>query len=427
MRRRDFSRRAKVVLLFRLTSFLLPLTAAGQDVRAPFADSTTSPLVHSIRFHPLNRPGLPPVLDARSDDSLLLSFDLFDTTPGRLRASLSYCTYAWESSGAAIETVIDGYDERTGDPHAFSGGTTPYLQYAFTFPGRGWRFLHSGNFLVTVKDSAGSVYFTARMMVANPGTASVEGSVGPAPFAEDRKFRQAVGFTVHAGDSLAAEAFGGLRVNVYQNGRTDNALTGLRPRFARDTLFDFTGTADQLFDGGSEFRQLDFSGMTGTVHVDSIVGDGGAYQVFLAPDEKRSSLRYAAGGDENGRYRLSADAENDAAGGRYGNVHFTLKSLPEDGGDLYVMGDFCRWQYSVSNRMTYDSLSKAYRLVYPMKEGRYDYLYVFRPGEGVNGETRVAEGDHSETENDYWVYVYFRSPGSSFDELLAVKRLSALK
>ena len=427
MRRRDVSLRAKAVLLVRMTAFLLPLTTAGQDTQSSFSDSATSPRVHSIRFHPVHRPELPPVLDARSGDSLLLSFDLFDTLPGILRASLTYCTYAWEPSGAAIDTVIDGYDERMAIPRAFSGGGTPYWQVAFTFPGRSWRFLHSGNFLVTMRDSAGSVIFTARMMVANPGGASVEGSVGPAPSAEDRKYRQAVGFTVHTADSLAAEAFGGLRVNIFQNGRIDNALTGLRPRFAHDALFDFTGTADQLFDGGSEFRQLDFSGMTGIVHVDSIVREGGSYRVLLAPDEKRSSLRYAAGDDDNGRYRLSAGAETEAAGGRYGNVRFTLKSLPEDGGDLYVMGDFCRWQYSASDRMTYDTLSMSYSLVYPMREGRYDYLYVFRSDEGANGETWVAEGDHSETENEYWVYVYFRPPGSPCDELLAVKKLSALK
>jgi hypothetical protein len=190
-------------------------------------------------------------------------------------------------------------------------------------------------------------------------------------------------------------------------------------------VFYFTDPADQRFDGGNEYRQFRFSNRPGEFNGENRIRVHND-QVVLPTDEPRSSLKYVAGRDDNGRFTpLDPVITNPAAG--YATVHFTLRSRYRDDGEVYVMGDFCRWEYSEDNRMRYDTVSQAYRLSYPLLEGRYDYLYVFRGFDRVNGETGVVEGDHSETENEYRICVYYRVPGSPFDELLTVFRLNSGK
>jgi hypothetical protein len=129
-------------------------------------------------------------------------------------------------------------------------------------------------------------------------------------------------------------------------------------------------------------------------------------------DRKRSYLRYTYDPDMNGGYGIKTlDGGNDSLGADYGWVHFTLQTEEtfEDGA-LYVMGNFCHWNYDSTNRMSYSPEDKAYHAKIYLKQGYYNYCYLYKSDSLAKGESGVVEGDHYETENSYLILVYYRAP-----------------
>jgi hypothetical protein len=60
-----------------------------------------------------------------------------------------------------------------------------------------------------------------------------------------------------------------------------------------------------------------------------------------------------------------------------------------------------------------------------LKQGYYNYEYVFlKDGTSIADETYV-EGSHYETENDYAIFFYHRAIGAFYDKLIGVKLLNS--
>jgi hypothetical protein len=88
------------------------------------------------------------------------------------------------------------------------------------------------------------------------------------------------------------------------------------------------------------------------------------------------------------------------------------------GGELFINGELTNNRLVENYRMTYDEMAHAYEITLPLKQGSYNYQYLFvRDGEEV-GHTLQAEGNFYQTENEYYVYVYHRPLGERYDKLV---------
>jgi hypothetical protein len=68
--------------------------------------------------------------------------------------------------------------------------------------------------------------------------------------------------------------------------------------------------------------------------------------------------------------------------------------------------------------MTYNPEKKEYEATMFLKQGWYNYEYVFlKDGETI-GTASLFEGSHYETENDYIILVYYRNPRDRFDRVI---------
>lgn len=95
--------------------------------------------------------------------------------------------------------------------------------------------------------------------------------------------------------------------------------------------------------------------------------------------------------------------------------------IPElQGGSLYVMGDFCSWQYTADNRMFWNAAKGCYEASLLLKQGWYNYEFAFLPDGASVSEGFHFEGSHWETENDYLVFTYFRDPTTRYDRLTGI-------
>jgi hypothetical protein len=108
-------------------------------------------------------------------------------------------------------------------------------------------------------------------------------------------------------------------------------------------------------------------------------------------------------------------------------VYFTLPSKQKiTGGDIYVSGSLNNYMFDSNNRMIYNSQRGEYECTMLLKQGWYNYEYVFLKA-GTNDSTAsLFEGSHYETENDYSVIIYYRNPRDRFDRVIGTATVNTL-
>jgi hypothetical protein len=79
------------------------------------------------------------------------------------------------------------------------------------------------------------------------------------------------------------------------------------------------------------------------------------------------------------------------------------------------------------NKMTYNSEKSAYEATLYLKQGYYNYIYVFLPDDSEVCDETLTEGNHYETENDYTILFYHRPTASRYDQLVGIKKINSVK
>ena len=103
----------------------------------------------------------------------------------------------------------------------------------------------------------------------------------------------------------------------------------------------------------------------------------------------------------------------------YAWVYFTLPSKYKvTGGNMYVAGALNDWEFNSTNLMTYDRDKAEYQCSMLLKQGWYNYEYLFLKDGEKAAEPSSFEGNHYETENDYLIMVYYRNPRDRYDRII---------
>ncbi|MDR2498686.1 MAG: DUF5103 domain-containing protein, partial [Tannerellaceae bacterium] len=57
-----------------------------------------------------------------------------------------------------------------------------------------------------------------------------------------------------------------------------------------------------------------------------------------------------------------------------------------------------------------------------LKQGHYNYALLFVPNGGSRAESAPSERNFYQTENEYYIYIYYRPFGARYDRLIAFSR-----
>jgi hypothetical protein len=214
--------------------------------------------------------------------------------------------------------------------------------------------------------------------------------------------------------------------NVYtfilQNGRWDNAKQNLKPDFYGNNELKYNSLSDKnIFHGGNEYRYFDIKSVRyQTEYVNRIDFGAPYYNVYLNPSENREFKPYFYWKDFNGKYFIAfQEGKKPDTDADYVYVYFTLPSTQMiSGGKMFVSGGLNNWSFDKNNLMTYNRERGEYECTMLLKQGWYNYEYVFLKDGSTDGTATKFEGSHYETENDYIVFVYYRNPRERYDRVI---------
>ncbi len=238
---------------------------------------------------------------------------------------------------------------------------------------------------------------------------------------------QQLDFDIYTKGYLIKDPISELKVVVMQNERTDNKVVGVKPTYIGKDRLNYANNISLIFEGGSEYQSFDFSSLyTFGGNIEQITYKAPFYNVQLMNDRISPRAPYNEIPDVNGKYIVHLQrSSNVNSESDYMYVYFTLPAeQPFFDGSLYLLGNFNHNQLDEKVRMNYNLKRKAYEQTILLKQGGYNYQYVFVPkGESVATTTRVS-GSYWQTKNEYLIYVYHRPFGERYDKLIGMKVIS---
>jgi hypothetical protein len=379
--------------------------------------------IHTVQLYDSSYQLSSPIIQLGTKQQLKLSFDDLDGGSQSFTYCLIHCSSDWRPSELSVMEYISGFQTDNITDYGSSVNTLQqYTHYNLMFPNDNMKITKSGNYILEVytDNNPGKPVVTKRFMVVDP-KATIDATIKPPPEPMDRAYKQQVNFTIDHSAFEIENPFGDLFVFIFQNGRLDNAISGLKPSFVKDGLLTYNYDVENVFTGGNEFRNFDIKTLrTQTEHVQKITSDS-VNTVYLMPEEKRMFKRYTTSQDINGKYLIKMqEASNSEREADYAYVHFFLPYEMVTDGNLYLLGSLTDWQFKKECQLIYNPKRLGYETCMYLKQGYYNYEYVFLKEGQKAGDETLIEGMHFETENDYSILVYFHAPGTSYDQLIAV-------
>ena len=138
-------------------------------------------------------------------------------------------------------------------------------------------------------------------------------------------------------------------------------------------------------------------------------------------DYRRDKGTYQYDQDQDGRFFIRCSDCNDPdTEADYYIVHFTLACDPLPDGSVYLNGELFNNVLDEKSKMGYNFETKQYEKAVLLKQGSYNYQYLFVPTGSSVGQTGPIEGNYYQTQNEYSIYVYYRPMGARYDRLIGV-------
>ncbi len=400
------------------------------------ADVNYDPQIQTVLLYPaiggdVTTPGRtlnPPVIEVNNDAPLTLEFDDLTGDYRPFRARLVHCNADWQKSIINdIEFTYEFNDHPITDYQVSLGTKVQYYHYRFAVP----KVKLPGNYVLVVVDERNprrlilSRRFCTYQNKVNVG-ATVLFSVSPQRQFADQQIDLILSYRGYEVISPQDD----FKVVIRQNFRDDKIITNLKPTNVQAfeqrldyRLFDLSNTIG----GGNEYRFFDTRTVLSRANfVDRIVPRAEVTTAYISTDQPRSVGAYIQFDDFNGRYVIDhRETGNGSVSADYIETVFTLRTPEVLDGEVYVNGGFNSWRLDDRNRMTYDPATSTYRAAILLKQGVYNYDYaIARQSPRPFVDESLLEGNFSQTENDYEVFVYHRPPANRADQLVSYRRVN---
>ncbi|MDD4116177.1 MAG: DUF5103 domain-containing protein, partial [Massilibacteroides sp.] len=368
----------KLFLLIVVEAFTVFCSVSAQEV---FSTSVLNRQVKSLKIGVAGDWVADPVITLNGEKQLEISFDVLDQGYSRYLYSIRHCNADWTPSSLSPIEYMTGFQGMEIEDFANSTATTTvYSNYRFYLPNDQVQLRVSGNYAVIVYDEAkpDKPLFVACFFVVE-SVVSIDAGISSITDIDANKAHQQLEFSVNHKNFPISHPLTDLKLFVYQNNRRDNMVTGLTPSAILSDKLVYAHNRNLIFKAGNEYRRMEFlSNQYNGMHVEDIQFHNPYYHVVLYPDHYRHKMSYQYDQDQNGRFfaRCSRCEDPDTEGDYY-IVHFTLAENEILGGDVFLNGLFLNNNLNEDSRMVYNRESGQYEKFLLLKEGSYNYQYLF--------------------------------------------------
>ncbi len=418
---------ARIILL--LTLFFIQVNSIYtiEPFNKIFTDKVYKKSIKSVILHKEGDKLSYPVIFLGSDDRILVSFDDFSDNLQEYQYEIIHCNMDWKASDLFKIDYLEGFQQDKIDNYKYSINTTkPYIHYELVFPNEFMKPLISGNYVIRVfEEETGNTIFERRFFIVDPMT-EIDAEIKQSTEPGFKSNSQEINFTLHY-DPTIYNPRQNIITKVSQNSPWSSIRT-YKPTFMDHEKLTYDFQDENIFPGGSEFRNFDLKNIRYlSPEIERIEYNPPYFYVYLHPDEASYNKPYFYDRDLNGKRRIEIEGKDPDVEADYSYVMFRLKSKPLFEGSVHVYGELTGWQINEENRMNYNFDTDEYEVSLLVKQGYYNYSYMFVDSHTGNYDVGAIDGSYHETENDYLVFVYYKDISTKYDRLVGFSTFNSLR
>lgn len=374
---------------------------------------------------------LPPIINLGGNNTIDIGFDILSHDYHRLIYKVEHCNADWTPSTEIFESdYLEGFNGQVIEDVETSFNTNLlYSHYHVQIPNEDLSLKLSGNYKVHVfRDEDGAdpeqPLLTACFSVVEPEV-GISASVSTNTEIDFNKTHQQVSFSINYGTLTVNDPIRELKTVVMQNRRTDNWVLNPKPDIQKVNTLEYLHNRQLIFDAGNEFHKFEILGFNrANMNVDQIKWHDPYYHIIL--NEDRPQKNYIFENDQNGASVVrNEDNTDNETSTEYVWVHFSLKAPEMSQGNVYIAGNWTYNQFIPQYRMSYNRELQAYEASLLLKQGYYNYQYLYVAPGSTRGESLI-DGSFYQTENEYIILVYQRPTGERYDRLVGYRKMNFL-
>ena len=367
-----------------------------------------------------------PIIHLGTNDYINVSFDDLTHEYHRYRYRIELCNFDWSVNGQMFDSDYlrgENSDQPIENFRKSLNTSVLYTHYAFRFPNERVGVRISGNYRITVFDDDENEDVLSVCFSVIDDKVNVSATITTNTDIDQDRNHQQLTFGVGTATLKLNNPENEVKTVVLQNRRWDIAAINPKIDFITPSELQWKHAKNLIFKAGNEYRKFELTTMRyGTMGVNNIRWFKPYYHATL--NEGKPRRNYVYDEDQDGGYFVrNQDFSDNEIQSDYAYVHFLLNADMVNNGDLYVSGDFCHDRFLEECKMSYNTEAHAYEAVILMKQGYYNYLYLFVPENTTEGVTETIEGDFYQTENLYTILVYHRPPGDRYDQLIGMREM----
>ena len=360
------------------------------------------------------------------DENITLSFDDLNSNEEDYYYKIRHFNFDWKESELFKNEIFEGFDNVRIVNYSNSFNTLqPYTHYELKFPNDKTRFLVSGNYIIEIYNSLDEIIFSRKFCIYEK-MAETNVSVYRLQNMEFYKTHQSIHFSITPKNIIFREPEKRVKVIILKNYQWNSQIKNLKPQYIINSKLEYKYDTESKFEGGNEYLFFDTKEIRSTNQNISYINRSDLYETYLKIDYSRNYGNYIYNQDINGNFKIRTinGSQNSKTEADYTWVHFSLVSdINFFENSIYIYGKFNNYKLTEKNKMYYNPSMELYEGVLLLKQGFYNYKYVFKAKDSLN--TNKISGSHALTENEYLVLVYYRDIGGKFDKLIGVGKTNS--
>jgi hypothetical protein len=395
--------------------FLIIVSASAQtihEVPPPFNIKTISFVQNSQNQIPIFKLG----------ESFQLQFDDLYGNEANYYYEIVHCDYNWIPSQIPKNEYLLGFDNQRIQEYTNSVNALQiYSHYKLSIPNQFTQQLRiSGNYMLKILDENKDIVFS-RKFILYEERVNVPMQIKRARTVSNLEFKHNVEFSITSNSITFQNPLKNVKVVILQNGQFSTGIKDILPQYTIGNDLIYKYDSETQFWAGNEFLFFENRDIrSSSNNVARVDGGSNIYNSYLFTNSARTNFPYSFTQDANGNFvPRNVNAINNEIEADYAWVYFSL-SAPTFrlNKEIYITGMFNNFSLSDEYKMEYIEQKAIYEKAILIKQGFTNYQYTVADNKGKIDYENAVDGNFYQTENDYFVIVYYRENRDRYDRVI---------